>query len=246
MQSHQYTKYNEYMHICASPFFGGARDFFWAVPLPANSALKTWYADRANNRKRMEGFTMGRKFCILALLLSLVTAVSAEGVLGFDSSTAGILFAADGRTPMDHLFASSLAISPGEILEETICIRPRQTLRLTLQCLDVSPALSGLRLEVWGKGSLYDGPITGMAYLGSFSPEEPTVLNLRLTVPEELSAQGRRDWLKLRWSFTSPDTPIPETGDHIGIPAAVFTGALTGLALALPQGRKCRKRGSST
>lgn len=180
--------------------------------------------------------------CILALLLSLVTAAGAEGVLVFDRSTEGILFAADGCTPMDHLFGSSLAIAPGEILEETVCIRPREECRLALQCLDISPELAGLRLEVWGGTRLYGGPITGLADLGSFSPEEPMVLNLRLTVPKDLSDQGRRDWLKLRWRLAAPDAGSPETGDPVRFPAAVFTGALTGLILALPRGRKYRTR----
>lgn len=190
---------------------------------------------------------MERKYCavlpcILALLLSIVTAAGAEGVLVFDRSTEGILFAADGCTPMDHLFGSSLAITPGEILEETICIRPREKGRLTLQCLDISPELTGLHLEVWGRTRLYDVPITGPADLGDFSPEEPVVLNLRLTVPQDLSDQGRRDWLKLRWRLAAPDTESPETGDAVRFPAAVFTGALTGLLLAIPRGRKYRTR----
>ena len=188
---------------------------------------------------------MERKYCtvlpcILALLLSLVTAAGAEGILVFDRSTEGILFAADGRTPIDHLFGSSLAIAPGETLEETVCIRPREECRLALQCLDVSPELTGLQLEIWSGTRLYDGPITGLADLGSFSPEEPVVLNLRLTVPQDLSAQGRRDWLKLRWRFAAADAASPETGDPVGFPVAVFTGALTGLLLALTQSRRYR------
>ena len=188
---------------------------------------------------------MERKYCtvlpcILALLLSLVTAVGAEGVLVFDRSTEGILFAVDGCTPMDHLFGSSLAIAPGEILEETVCIRPREKGRLALQCLDISPELTGLHLEVWSRTCLYDGPITGLADLGGFSPEEPVVLNLRLTVPQDLSPQGRMDWLKLRWRLAAPDMDSPETGDPVRFSAALFTGALTGLLLALPQSRRYR------
>lgn len=187
---------------------------------------------------------MRRNICILvlALLLSSVPlGAGAENALVLDSAADGILFAADGSTPMDHLFGSSLAVSPGETLEETVIIRPRCDTRLVLQCLDVTPALSGIRLTVQGENLLYDGPIAGLADLGLFSPEEATQLQLSLAIPEDLSLQGRRDWPKLRWSLTAQSPQSPKTGDNVGIPAVVFAGALTGLLLALPFGRSFRR-----
>ena len=187
---------------------------------------------------------MRGKICVAtwALLLSLlVTAVSGENALVFTPEATGILFAADGSTPMDHLFGCYLAISPGETLEETVCIRPTEETRLVLQCLDASPELSGIRLTVRGARLIYDGPLTGLVDLGRFSPEQMGAVHLSLTIPEELSPQGRQDWLKLRWSLGVPDSQSPRTGDNVRLPAAVFAGALTGLALALPWGRRFRK-----
>lgn len=42
---------------------------------------------------------MGRRIWVLVLLLSLVTAVNAEGAISFGSGVEGIVFAADGATP---------------------------------------------------------------------------------------------------------------------------------------------------
>ena len=72
---------------------------------------------------------------------------------------------------------------------------------------------------------------------------EKLIINrqLRLAIPEDLSLQGRRDWPKLRWCLTAQSPQSPKTGDNIRLPAAVFTGALTGLLLALPWGRRFRR-----
>ena len=186
---------------------------------------------------------MRRKICILVLgllLSALPLGAGAENALVLEGGTKDMLFATDGSTPMDHLFGSYLAISPGENPEETVILRPPAEMRLVLQCLDVTPALSGIRLTVQGETLLYDGPLAGLADLGLFSPEE-TQLQLRLAIPEDLSLQGRRDWPKLRWSLTALSPQSPKTGDNIRLPAAVFTGALTGLLLALPWGRRFRR-----
>lgn len=66
-------------------------------------------------------------------------------------------------------------------------------------------------------------------------------MQLRLAIPEDLSLQGRRDWPKLRWCLTAQSPQSPKTGDCVRLPAAVFTGALTGLLLALPWGRRFRR-----
>lgn len=193
--------------------------------------------------KRMEGWNMRRKICILVLgllLSALPLGAGAENALVLEGGTKDLLFAADGSTPMDHLFGSYLAISPGENPEETVILRPPAEMRLVLQCLDVTPALSGIRLTVQGETLLYDGPLAGLADLGLFSPEE-TQLQLRLAIPEDLSLQGRRDWPKLRWCLTAQSPQSPKTGDNIRLPAAIFTGALTGLLLALPWGRRFRR-----
>ena len=187
---------------------------------------------------------MRRNICILVLgllLSALPLGAGAENALVLEGGTKDMLFAADGSTPMDHLFGSYLAISPGENPEETVVLRPRAEMRLVLQCLDVTPALSGIRLTVQGETLLYDGPIAGLADLGLFSPEEATQLQLSLAIPEDLSLQGRRDWPKLRWSLTAQSPQSPKTGDNVGIPAVVFAGALTGLLLALPFGRSFRR-----
>lgn len=186
---------------------------------------------------------MRRKICILVLgllLSALPLGAGAENALVLEGGTKDMLFAADGNTPMDHLFGSYLAISPGENPEETVILRPPAEMRLVLQCLDVTPALSGIRLTVQGETLLYDGPLAGLADLGLFSPEE-TQLQLRLAIPEDLSLQGRRDWPKLRWSLTAQSPQSPKTGDCVRLPAAVFTGALTGLLLALPWGHRFRR-----
>ena len=148
---------------------------------------------------------MRRKICILVLgllLSALPLGAGAENALVLEGGTKDMLFAADGSTPMDHLFGSYLAISPGENPEETVILRPPAEMRLVLQCLDVTPALSGIRLTVQGETLLYDGPRAGLADLGLFSPEE-TQLQLRLAIPEDLSLQGRRDWPKLRCAAKS-------------------------------------------
>ena len=112
---------------------------------------------------------------------------------------------------------------------------------MLFRSLDVTPALSGIRLTVQGETLLYDGPIAGLADLGLFSPEKAAQLRLSLAIPEDLNLQGRRDWPKLRWSLTAQSPQSPKTGDNVGFPAAVFAGALTGLLLALPFGRSFRR-----
>ena len=97
---------------------------------------------------------MRRKICILVLgllLSALPLGAGAENALVLEGGTKDMLFAADGSTPMDHLFGSYLAVSPGENPEETVILRPPAEMRLVLQCLDVTPALSGIRLTVQGE-----------------------------------------------------------------------------------------------
>lgn len=183
---------------------------------------------------------MGRRIWVLALLLSLVTAVSAEGAIAFGSGVEGIVFAADGATPIDHLFGSYLAVTPGERLEEGLCIRAARNTRLYLHCTGMGEELKSMRLQVQGEKTLFDGALdqAGWIDLGTFSPGEPEMLNLYLTVPENLSPQGAREWLNISWQLDTQPAPLPKTGDNVHIPAAIFTGSLMGLCFAIAAGKK--------
>ena len=183
---------------------------------------------------------MGRRIWVLVLLLSLVTAVNAEGTIAFGSGVEGIVFAADGATPIDHLFGSYLAVTPGERLEEGLCIRADRNTRLYLHCTGMGEELKSMRLQVEGEKTLFDGTLeqAGWIDLGTFSPEEPEMLNLYLTVPENLSPQGAREWLNISWQLDTQPAPLPKTGDNVHIPAAIFTGSLMGLCLAIAAGKR--------
>lgn len=177
---------------------------------------------------------MRRKIWVLVLLLSLVTAVSAEGAIAFGGGAKDIVFAADGATAIDHLFGSYLAICPGERLEEGLCIRAKKNTRLYLHCTGADGELKAMRLCVMGEKLLYDGTLeqAGWIDLGSFSPGEAEMLTLSLTVPEDLTIQGAREWLKLSWQLDTDPTQAPKTGDNVQLPAMIFTGSLMGLCLA--------------
>ena len=64
------------------------------------------------------------------------------------------------------------------------------------------------------------------------------MLNLYLTVPEDLSPQGLREWLNISWQLDTQPAPVPKTGDNVHIPAAIFTGSLMGLCLAIAAGKR--------
>ena len=190
---------------------------------------------------------MGRRIWVLVLLLSLVTAVNAEGAISFGSGVEGIVFAADGATPMDHLFGSYLAITPGERLEEGLCVRAAKDTRLYLHCTGAGGELKAMRLQIEGEKTLFDGTLeqAGWINLGTFSPGEPEMLNLYLTVPEDLTPQGTREWQNISWQLDTQPAPLPKTGDNVHIPAAIFTGSLMGLCLAIAAGKKKPSRRGS-
>lgn len=183
---------------------------------------------------------MGRRIWVLALLLSLVTAVNAEGAIAFGSGVKGIVFAADGATPIDHLFGSYLAVTPGERLEEGLCVRAAKNTRLYLHCSGADGELKTARLQIEGEKTVFDGTLeqAGWIDLGTFSPGASEMLNLYLTVPEDLSPQGLREWLNISWQLDTQPAPVPKTGDNVHIPAAIFTGSLMGLCLAIAAGKK--------
>lgn len=183
---------------------------------------------------------MGRRIWVLALLLSLVTAVNAEGAIAFGSGVEGIVFAADGATPIDHLFGSYLAVTPGERLEESLCIRAAKDTRLYLHCSGADGELKTARLQIEGEKTVFDGTLeqAGWIDLGTFSPGASEMLNLYLTVPEDLSPQGLREWLNISWQLDTQPAPVPKTGDNVHIPAAIFTGSLMGLCLAIAAGKR--------
>lgn len=182
---------------------------------------------------------MRRKIGVLVVLLSLVTAVSAEGAIAFGSGAEEIVFAADGATAIDHLFGSYLAITPGERLEEGLCIRAKENTRLYLRCTGAEGELKAMGLRIKRERPLFDGTLeqAGWIDLGSFSPGEAEMLTLYLTVPENLTIQGAREWLKLSWQLDTDPAQAPKTGDNVQIPAMIFTGSLMGLCLAAA-GRK--------
>ena len=133
--------------------------------------------------------------------------------------------AADGCTPIDHLFGSNLAITPGERLEDGLCIAPGADTRLFLRCQGVPEALAELRLTVTGEGPIYDGPLgnADWIYLGLFDAGSRQLLTLTLTVPENLSQEAAPGWRDLSWQLLAEPTDQPRRhrhGPRTGLPAA--------------------------
>lgn len=178
---------------------------------------------------------MGKRIAaFLILLLSLALPVRAEGLITFGGGAERSVTAADGCTPIDHLFGSNLAITPGERLEDGLCIAPGADTRLFLRCQGVPEALAELRLTVTGEGPIYDGPLgnADWIYLGLFEAGSRQLLTLTLTVPENLSQEAAPGWRDLSWQLLAEPTDQPQTADPAHPWAAAAAGTVTGLALA--------------
>ena len=178
---------------------------------------------------------MAKRLGALALLLMMtVCTASAEGALYFGGGAGDWVWAGDGKTRVDHLFGSSPAISPGELLEDSLYICPVRDTSLLLCCQNLPEVLGSLRLTVKnGEDTLFDGPLSQaeLVPLGSFSREKPCLLELYLQIPQDLPYEAFPAWQHLSWLLLAI-TPTPQTADQTHLTAAVLTGALTGLALA--------------
>lgn len=177
---------------------------------------------------------MGRKLGLLLILLSTVLLVSAEGAIAYSGEAAGCVYAADGTTAIDHLFGSNLAILPGEHLEDGLCIRPEEDVRLFLRCADLPEPLEHLRLTVTDDAPIFDGSLkdADWIYLGEYPAGSRTLLELHLTVPQDLSQEAARTWPRISWQLQAISAAAPQTADTAHPGPAAATGTLTGLLLA--------------
>lgn len=186
-------------------------------------------------KNQQEETKMGKRIAaFFILLLSLALPAQAEGLITFGGGAERSVTAADGFTPIDHLFGSNLAITPGERLEDGLCVAPGADTRLFLRCQGVPEALAALRLTVTGEGPIYDGPLgnADWIYLGQFAAGSRQLLTLILTVPEDLSPEAAPGWTELSWQLFAESADQPQTADPAHPWAAAAAGAVTGLALA--------------
>lgn len=188
---------------------------------------------------------MAKRLGALALLLMMtVCTASAEGALYFGGGAGDWVWAGDGKTRVDHLFGSSPAITPGELLEDSLYICPARDTALLLCCQNLPEVLGSLRLTVKnGEETLFDGPLSQAETvpLGSFSREKPCLLELYLQIPQDLPYEAFPAWQHQSWLLLAI-TPTPQTADQTHPTAAALTGALTGLALAVLTRRNTREK----
>ena len=189
---------------------------------------------------------MGRWIAALLILLGGMTLpAQAEGAIAFGGGAEGSVCAADGQTPIDHLFGACPAIAPGELLEDGLCVLPREDTRLFLRCPELPEALSGLRLTVTrDEKKIFEGTLeeAGLLCLGDFPAGSRTMLRLFLKIPEYLPEAGHLAWQKISWQILAISGEIPQTADPSHPAAAALTGAVTGFLLAAAQRRREKKR----
>ena len=179
----------------------------------------------------------------LLLMMTVLTA-SAEGAVYFGGGAGDWVWAGDMETRADHLFGSSPAIYPGELLEDCLYICPGRDTQLLLCCQNLPEALGTLRLTVKnGEETLFDGPLSQAETvpLGSFSREKPYLLEFYLQIPQDLPYEAFPAWQHLSWLLLAL-SPTPKTADQTHPTAAAVTGALTGLALAALTRRKEKEK----
>lgn len=172
-------------------------------------------------------------FTIVLLLSFLALPASAE--ITFGPGTEGILYSGDGVAPLDALFGSALAISPGEHLQESVLVCLEDGGRLYLQCQNLPQSLAGLHLSVQGEAPIFDGTLgsTSWIYLGNFPSGTREQLHFVLTVPRNLSHQGQLDWQKVRWKILTELPKTPATGDRFRPGPAMAVLLLSGMGLAI-------------
>ena len=189
---------------------------------------------------------MGRWIAALLILLGGMTLpAQAEGAIAFGGGAEGSVCAADGQTPIDHLFGACPAIAPGELLEDGLCILPRADTRLFLRCQEVSEPLLGLRLTIdSGEERIFDGTLeeATLLCLGDFPAGSRTMLRIFLQIPEYLPEAAHRAWQQISWQILAISGEIPQTADPAHPTAAACTGAATGAILAAAQKRREKKR----
>lgn len=183
---------------------------------------------------------MRRGIFAISVLFVLVLPVSAE--MAFGPGAEGILYSGDGVAPLEALFGSALAISPGEELKEDALLYLEQGGRAYLQCCTLPQSLQGLRLTVQGDVPIFDGTLGGSSwiYLGNFAPGTKAHLTFTLTVPWDLSRQGRLDWEKLQWKLLAEAPQAPATGDlsHPAFALALGVISAAGLTAVLQKKRQ--------
>lgn len=188
---------------------------------------------------------MGSRIAAMLIFLGIVcTPARAEGAIAFGGGAGTAVYAADGQTTIDHLFGSSPAITPGERLEDGLCVLPQEDTELFLRCPEVPEALRGLRLTVSRGGTgLYDGSLeeAGLISLGEFPAGSRTMLEIYLQIPEDLSEEGHSAWGQISWQILAISGETPQTADTAHPTAAAATGTLTGLALAALEKRREKK-----
>ena len=172
-------------------------------------------------------------FSVIPVLLLLAFPASADLVFG--SGAEDVLYSGDGVAPLDALFGSALAISPGETLTESALVCLDSGGRLYLQCQNLPQSLRGLRLTVQGEAPVYDGTLGAnpWIYLGRFPAGTREALTFTLYIPEDLSPQGQQDWQALSWHLLAELPPSPATGDESCPLAATVTAVLSGIGLAV-------------
>lgn len=192
---------------------------------------------------------MGKRIGALVLLLAMTVCTAyGEGVLSLGGGAEDWIFAGDGQTPVDHLFGSSPAISPGELLEDVLYIRPSRDTELLLCCRNVPESLGTLRLTIKnGEESLFNAPLSQAALvpLGTFSREKPCLLEFYLQIPQDLPYEAFPAWQTLSWQILAM-APTPQTADPTHPTAAALTGSLTGLTLAILTRRNRKEKNKIT
>lgn len=176
---------------------------------------------------------MRRAMFLFPVLFVFLLAVPVSAEITFGPGAEDVLYSGDGVAPLDTLFGSSLAISPGEILREFALVHMESGGRLYLQCRELPESLSGLRLSICGDGPIFEGTLGAASwiYLGNFPAGTREQLTFTLTVPKDLSRQGQLDWQDLRWQLLMELPQTPATGDHFHALAAITVAVLSAAGL---------------
>lgn len=184
-------------------------------------------------------------FVTLCSFFLLCPRASAE--ISFGPGLTDALFSADGVAPMEALFGSVLAISPGETLWEDARLRLPDGGAVYLLCPGLPRSLKNLVLTVEGERLIFEGELgsADWIYLGDFPRDTDQRLTFTLRVPDPLTKEARKDWPGLHWLLTQTLPQLPPTGDtsrpELAAAAALLSAGGLAAALHFPR-REARRR----
>lgn len=184
-------------------------------------------------------------FAVLCSFFLLCPRASAE--ISFGPGLASALYSADGVAPVETLFGTVLAISPGETLWEAARLRLPDGGPVYLLCPGLPRSLKNLVLTVEGEGLLFEGELgsADWIYLGNFPRNTDQRLTFTLRVPDPLTKEAKKDWPGLHWLLTQTLPQLPPTGDtsrpELAAAAALLSAGGLTAALYFPR-REARRR----